>query len=200
MPADRIAPLPETASQTAGPYLHIGCLPAMAGIGGRLGDRALGAAMHGPAASGDRIALELTVWDGADAPVLDAMVEFYQADAAGRYPGQPGADPAMHHWARRATDPATGLVRLDTIRPGPVAHGGGTMAPHIAIWIVARGINLGLLTRCYFDGDPANAADPVLARIAPPGRKDTLIARRDGPVWRHAIRLQGPDETVFLDA
>jgi protocatechuate 3,4-dioxygenase alpha subunit len=78
------------------------------------------------------------------------------------------------------------------------------MAPHISLWIVARGINIGLSTRLYFsDETAANAADPVLALIEQVHRRQTLIASlslRDGkPLYRFDIRLQGDGETVFLD-
>lgn len=81
------------------------------------------------------------------------------------------------------------------------------MAPHVTLFVVARGINMGLHTRLYFpDEDSANAEDPVLARIEQTVRRSTLIARRDGgdgrPVYRFDICLQdsaaGP-ETVFFD-
>jgi protocatechuate 3,4-dioxygenase alpha subunit len=99
----------------------------------------------------------------------------------------------------------TGLFRFETIKPGRVALADGRpMAPHVTVWIVARGINIGLHTRMYFtDEAAANAADPVLARIADPRRRATLLAARgeqDGlPCYRFDIHLQGPDETVFLD-
>ena len=78
------------------------------------------------------------------------------------------------------------------------------MAPHINVWIVARGINIGLNTRMYFsDEEAANAADPVLNLIEQESRRPTLIAQRqlrDGkPVYVFDINLQGPNETVFFD-
>jgi protocatechuate 3,4-dioxygenase alpha subunit len=78
------------------------------------------------------------------------------------------------------------------------------MAPHISLWIVARGINIGLHTRMYFrDEAEANAKDPVLNLIEWEVRRKTLIAPRqvrDGRVvYRFDIRLQGDDETVFFD-
>jgi protocatechuate 3,4-dioxygenase alpha subunit len=94
-----------------------------------------------------------------------------------------------------AADPDTGVWTLDTIKPGAV----GVQAPHIALWIVARGINIGLQTRIYFDGDD-HATDPLLARIEHRNRVPTLIARADGNGrWRFDIRLQGDGETIFLD-
>ena len=79
------------------------------------------------------------------------------------------------------------------------------MAPHINVWVVARGINLGLNTRLYFsDEAEANAKDAVLGIIEWEARRDTLIAKKekgkDGQaVYRFDIRLQGEGETVFFD-
>jgi protocatechuate 3,4-dioxygenase alpha subunit len=73
-------------------------------------------------------------------------------------------------------------------------------APHLSLWIIARGINVGLNTRLYFgDEAEANAADPILARIEQRSRVQTLIARRSGNRFALDIHLQGPDETVFFD-
>jgi protocatechuate 3,4-dioxygenase alpha subunit len=81
---------------------------------------------------------------------------------------------------------------------------GRRCAPHINVWIVARGINVGLNTRLYFsDEEAANAADPVLSLIEQPVRRSTLIAKRSEQggktVYSFTINLQGPDETVFFD-
>jgi protocatechuate 3,4-dioxygenase alpha subunit len=78
------------------------------------------------------------------------------------------------------------------------------MAPHLNLWIVSRGIHIGLNTRMYFaDETDANAADPVLNLIEQAERRKTLIANRQmqggKPVYRFDIRLQGDGETVFLD-
>ena len=78
------------------------------------------------------------------------------------------------------------------------------MAPHVTLWIVARGINNALSTRLYFgDEAAANAEDPVLRIIEQPERRKTLIARhemRDGkPIYILDIHLQGAQETVFFD-
>ena len=74
------------------------------------------------------------------------------------------------------------------------------MAPHIAVWLVARGINLGLQTRIYFEDEAANAECPILARIEPADRVATLLAKRTAPgAYSFDFRLQGPEETVFFD-
>jgi protocatechuate 3,4-dioxygenase alpha subunit len=83
----------------------------------------------------------------------------------GLYPGQDGADPAVTGFCRFAADGETGEFTLRTVKPGRVALRDGRMqAPHISLWLVARGINIGLQTRLYFE-DEDNAADPLLSRI-----------------------------------
>jgi len=69
------------------------------------------------------------------------------------------------------------------------------------VWIVARGINIGLQTRAYFeDESAANAADPILARIEHQARVSTLLARKEGAgIYRFDIHIQGPIETIFFD-
>ena len=192
-------PRRETPSQTAGPYVHIGSNPNWAGIAG-VWESDLELVMVTPDTRGERIVLTGTVFDGAGAPLTDALVEIWQADADGRH----GRDPTFAGWGRQPAEMASGLFRFETIRPGPGPLADGrAMAPHVSVWIVARGINLGLHTRLYFDDEAAaNAQDPVLARV-PERRRRTLLARRergDGlPRYRFDVHLQGPDETVFLD-
>ena len=189
----------ETASQTAGPYVHLGLMPTWAGNAGAF-DCELGARPVTEGARGTAIEVTGQVFDGTGCPLRDALIESWQADAAGIYPGQPGADPAVTGFCRFAIDPGTATFTLATVKPGPVAMPDGRMqSPHIALWIVARGINTGLLTRVYFE-DADREADPVLSRIEHRDRVDTLIAVPQGPGrYRFDIRLQGPGETVFLD-
>ena len=198
--------LPETASQTAGPYVHIGLMPSLAGLEGMYGGRDLGSRMVGEAALGERIAIEGRVLDGTGGPLRDAIVEIWQADAAGLHASpaerRGRADPAFTGWGRQPAHPETGVFRFETVKPGRVPWPDGRMqAPHAALWIAARGINLGLLTRVYFaDEEAANAEDPVLGRVEPRERAATMIAAREGPgAYRIDIRLQGEGETVFLD-
>lgn len=195
----RLDTLTETASQTAGPYVHIGCIPSFAGIEGVYPED-LGRSPIREGAKGELITITGSVHDGTGWALRDAMMESWQADAAGLYPGQPGADPAVTGFCRFAADGTTGEFTLRTVKPGRVPlRGGGFQAPHISVWIVARGINTGLQTRIYFEGDD-HAGDPVLSRIEQRPRALTLIARRTGPgAFRWDIRLQGDGETVFLD-
>lgn len=200
--------LPETASQTAGPYVHIGLAPGDAGF--EIYDRELGRNIAGAGAKGTRIRVEGTVFDGTGAPVKDALIEAWQANAAGHHahpedPSSGNVEKDFRGWGRVIADFETGLWSFDTVKPGAVSGPGETVqAPHISLWIVARGINIGLHTRLYFEDEAdANAADPVLNMIEQVHRRDTLVARMitadDGPVYRLDIRLQGDGETVFFD-
>lgn len=168
-----------TASQTIGPYWHL------------IEDKDW-ADLTRFGATGDKIVLTGTIFDGDGKPCPDTCVEIWQSDppASDLFPG-----------FGRANSEASGTFRLITIKPGPVAGlGNAQQAPHIAICLLARGLMAGLVTRAYFAGNPLNATDPLLSSIEDPALRGTLIAMPDGPgVWRLDIRLQGDGETVFLD-
>ena len=179
--ADRLVATP---SQTVGPFFHLAL------------DRAEWADLTKDNPQGERIAVEGRVSDGDGAPVADACLELWQANAAGRYAHPDDArtdkplDPHFRGFGRVSTD-ADGCFRFMTIRPGPVpGRGNALQAPHIAVALFARGLLKPLYTRLYFAGDPANEADPVLQSIDDPARRRTLVAtgqagRRAGLALRH---------------
>ncbi|WP_112608681.1 protocatechuate 3,4-dioxygenase subunit alpha (plasmid) [Rhizobium sp. WW22] len=196
--------LKETPSQTAGPYVHIGLTPNYSEIGG-VYETDLGSVMVNDKTLGERITVTGRVIDGAGTPVKDAVLEIWQADSAGLY-NSPSelrgtADPNFTGWGRCPTNSTDGVFRFETIKPGRVPFKDGRkMAPHITVWIVARGINIGLHTRMYFPEETAaNVEDPLLARIEHGDRLATLIAAKEGSVYTFDIHLQGDKETVFLD-
>jgi protocatechuate 3,4-dioxygenase, alpha subunit len=187
-----------TPSQTVGPFLAIG-LPWADG------------SFVVPEQTPGAVIITGQVRDGAGEPLPDALVETWQADPDSRFdhPDDPRgpAAPALagfRGFGRSATD-ADGRFRIVTLRPGPLpCPEGGTEAPHLDVSVFARGLLDRVVTRIYFsDEAEANVADPVLASIADPGRRATLIAtpRPAGQPGEFAfdIRLQGPDETVFFD-
>jgi protocatechuate 3,4-dioxygenase alpha subunit len=172
-----------SASQTVGPFFNFALTP----------DARLGV-LAGDGAEGSRISLEFRVVDGDGAPTPgDSMIELWQADAQGRYSQ---ADPNFRGFGRLETSPE-GRCAFETVKPGPVDG----QAPHINVIVFARGLLKQLYTRVYFEGEAANAHDPVLA-LVPEDRRGTLLAR---PVegqpgaWSIEIRLQGEAETVFFD-
>ena len=196
----------ETPSQTAGPFVHIGLAAGVAGL--EVFPPELGQVIAGPEALGERIRVEGRVLDGGGAPITDVLIEVWQANAAGRY-NHPedgrelAVEPGFTGFGRVVPDFASGVFSFETIKPGPVpGPGGRSLAPHLNLWLVARGINLGLNTRMYFgDEAAANATDPVLGLIDSDTRRQSLIAERGGsaPVYCFDIHLQGASETVFLD-
>ena len=158
-----------TPSQTVGPFLHLA-----------LADPALATPV--PAADPTALTLGGIVVDGAGAPVPDAVVETWQwGGPFARCPT--GADGT---WSVRIRRP----VAVPTL-------GGVAQAPHVALSVFARGLLDRVVTRAYFDGDPANATDPVLALVGDDASR--LLARvADDGSWRFDIHLRGDDESVFF--
>ncbi len=198
----------ETASQTAGPYVHIGLAPAYAGFD--IFERNFSNVVAGPNTKGERIKIEGRVFDGTGTPVRDVLLESWQANSEGKYnhpedTQQKPLEDDFRGWGRICSDFESGVYTIETVKPGPVpGRNGKTQAPHISLWIVARGINIGLQTRLYFsDETEANSKDGVLNLIEQESRRKTLIAERserDGEiVYTFDIYLQGENETVFFD-
>jgi protocatechuate 3,4-dioxygenase alpha subunit len=199
--AEKLIPTP---SQTVGPFFHLGL------------DRPewsdLTACNPGRDPLGERIVIEGRVIDGDKAPVPDAIIELWQANAAGRYAhpddrqNDKPLDPNFRGFGRVATD-AEGRFRFTTIKPGPVpGRGNRLQAPHINLILLSRGLLIHLHTRIYFADEPANAADPLLASIEDMTVRGTLLARREGSAgsgspahYRFDIVMQGDNETAFLD-
>ena len=172
-----------TPSQTAGPFVAIGTAWATAGA-------------TADAGGSGSVVVSGKVFDGAGDPVGDAMMEFWQADAEGRFP--PEAPPPWSGFARVLTAP-DGSYRLVTVKPGASGEG---QAPHIDVSIFARGLQQRLVTRAYFsDEGLANATDPVLAAL-PEAARATLVAELETEeprsVYRLDFWLQGEKETVFF--
>ena len=168
-----------TASQTIGPYWHLVEDKDWADLT-RFG------------AEGEKIVLTGTIYDGDGLPCPDACVEIWQTD--------PPVSDTFPGFGRSNSD-ANGVFRLVTVKPGPVFGGGNAQqAPHIAIWVLSRGLMKGLATRAYFQDEPLNETDPLLQSIEEPARRSTLVATPGAPgSWRFDIHLQGDRETVFLD-
>jgi protocatechuate 3,4-dioxygenase, alpha subunit len=193
-----------TPSQTVGPFFSLGL------------DRPewndLTAGNPGQAPLGERIVIEGRVTDGDGAPVPDAVVEIWQANAAGRYAhpedrqSDKPLDPNFRGFGRCATD-AEGHFHFTTVKPGPVpGRGNSLQAPHINVLLFSRGLLIHLHTRIYFEGEAANAADPLLSSIEDAKVRGTLMARRErsdqggSPArYRFDIIMQGENETAFLE-
>jgi protocatechuate 3,4-dioxygenase, alpha subunit len=148
-----------------------------------------------PGAAG-AIQLHGVVTDGEGAPVPDALLEIWQADADGVVPSATGSlrrdGWTFTGWGRAGTDD-DGHYSFTTVKPGGVHP---DSAPSIAVTVFARGLLNRLFTRAYVPGDRL-AQDRLLSTV-PADRRHTLIAVPDEHGLRFDIRLQGDNETVFL--
>ncbi|MGZ4631601.1 MAG: protocatechuate 3,4-dioxygenase subunit alpha [Actinomycetes bacterium] len=191
MTPDARARLGLTPSQTVGPFLHIGlvwddCVDVV------------------PAGTLGAVWLRGHVYDGEGAPVSDAMVETWQADAQGRFdhPDDPRGrrSTAGFRAFGRCPTGLDGAWAVRTVKPGPVPTRDGTLqAPHVDLSVFARGLLDRVVTRLYFgDEADANGLDPVLSTV-PAHRRGTLVADRVEDGYQLDIRLHGEDETVFFD-
>jgi protocatechuate 3,4-dioxygenase, alpha subunit len=183
-----------TPSQTVGPFLHL-ILPWPDGPD-----------VVPPDAAG-RIVISGRVLDGDGNGLTDALVETWQADPDGHFvhaddPRGTVASAAagFRGFGRAATGP-DGAYAIATVKPGELPTGGGGVeAPHLNVSVFARGLLDRVVTRIYFDDEPAaNAADPVLAGLPNPQRRNTLVAHAEPGGYRFDIHLQGEHETVFFD-
>ncbi len=211
----------QTPWQTTGPFFHFGL--AWKGGADLTGDSALGSrpdltqpghdllAEHKNTsrhlAKGAKIELVGHMFDNTGAALTDALLEIWQANAAGRYASEEDArsdlapDPNFIGFGRGATD-KEGSYRFRTIRPGRVPGPGNTLqAPHIALGLIGPGILKRLVTRVYFADAAENVEDPILA-LVPRARRVTLIAQPEAGApgtYRFDIHLGGNRETVFFD-
>ena len=180
--------LPSTPSQTIGPFFGH-ALPWAEGP------------FVVPAGRPDAVRITGKVYDGQGRPVLDALVETWQADRAGRVAadGDPHAGGESFSGFGRSALDAEGRYEICTVKPGRVADPAlGLQAPHIDVSLFARGLLQRVVTRIYFaDEAAANAEDPVL-RALDVARRPTLLAEPVDGGYRFDIHLQGPDETVFF--
>ncbi|UTW10125.1 protocatechuate 3,4-dioxygenase subunit alpha [Marinobacterium rhizophilum] len=196
--------LKQTPSQTVGPYFAYGLTaeqyhyPQTQVASGQ---------MASEQTLGERIRIVGQVFDGQGQPVNDAMIELWQANAAGRFNHPNDArqsrplDPAFTGFGRVGTGTTPdNSFRFDTIKPGAAQDG---RAPYISVIVFMRGLPNHAYTRLYFSDETVlNREDPALNRVEA-ARRETLIATRHetstGVEYRFDIHMQGPLETVFFN-
>jgi protocatechuate 3,4-dioxygenase, alpha subunit len=186
--------LEQTPSQTVGPFFHYGLI-----FGGEN-------VLVNDLTRGKHIVVTGRVFDGDGAPIPDAMIEIWQADAQGIFnhpndPNHANADPNFHGFGRADTRDSGRFV-FKTIKPGAVmGHDGNPQASHLNVHVFSRGVLIHATTRLYFSDEPANETDALLSTI-PESRRHTLIATlqhsNDVPTYQFDIHLQGENETVFF--
>lgn len=120
---------------------------------------------------GQRVIVHGRVVDRRREPVAGALLEVWQANAAGRYddPADPGfmpLDPNFTGYARVVTD-SDGGFRITTIKPAAYAQERGTIyrPAHLHVSVLAHDLGSRLITQCYFEGDPLVPRDPVAQAV-----------------------------------
>ena len=185
------AKLDETPFQTAGPFLHIGCMPNSIKIN-KIYQNDLGKFPFKNKQENELITIEGSVFDGNGVALDDVMIETWQCDEKGQFNEDNG-------FARFIPDKFTKKFTLKTVKPGSYkSFDGKTHSPHVSLSISARGLNMTLNTRVYFEDDELKN-DPLLSIIRLKS-SDSLIAKKiKKNCYLFNIFLQGDKETIFLD-
>jgi protocatechuate 3,4-dioxygenase alpha subunit len=196
--------LKQTPSQTVGPYFAYGLTAQQYHYNHT---QVADAVMVTDTTEGERIRIKGRVFDGQGQVVNAAMIELWQANAAGRF-NHPNderqdrkLDPAFSGFGRCGTGmTADHHFAFETIKPGSSEAG---KAPYISVIVFMRGLPNHAYTRVYFsDEAAANASDSTLNKVEE-NRRPTLIAQRHetatGIEYHFDIHMQGDQETVFFN-
>jgi protocatechuate 3,4-dioxygenase beta subunit len=154
----------------------------------------------GREALGERIIVAGRVTDEADRPVAGAMIELWQANAAGRYHHERDQhdaplDPHFRGAGRAFTD-GDGRYRFVSIKPGAYPwrnHANAWRPNHIHFSLFGASWGARLVTQMYFPGDPLLAIDPIFQAVPDPAARARLVAAFDlaltQPEWALGYRF-----------
>ena len=173
-------PVPQTPSQTVGPYFAYGLTPEQYGY-----DFKSLVNNYLVSNSTDDQVIKITgqVFDGDHNVIPDAMIEFWQFDGETWKIGRHGTGTAMDH-------------RFEFFMQKPKSVNG--QAPSIPVIVFMRGQLIHAYTRIYFEDEAIlNASDEVIQSV-PPARRHTLIAHKNEDGYEFNIHMQGEHETVFF--
>jgi len=148
---------------------------------------------------GERIVVTGRVLDEDGRPVRNALVEVWQANAAGRYRHDGDRHPAPldpnFHGAGRCLTDGDGAYRFVTVKPGAYPWGNHENAwrpAHIHFSVFGRMFTQRLVTQMYFPGDPLFEYDPIFQSVRDPQARERLVARFDlsltQPEWALGYR------------
>jgi protocatechuate 3,4-dioxygenase, beta subunit len=183
--------LPHTLSELTGPVF---------------GDRAVEAgaddltAGHGGRPIGERIIVSGRLTEDGGRPVRNALIEVWQANAAGRYHHRNDRHPAPldpnFTGAGRCLTDDDGRYRFTTVKPGAYPWGNHPNAwrpAHIHFSVFGRAFTQRLVTQMYFPGDPLFDADPIFQSVRDPAARERLVSRFDWettmPEWALGYRF-----------
>lgn len=142
-------------------------------------------------AQGDILYLRGRVLARDGTPVAGAVLEVWQANAAGRYAHFGDKNPApldanFQGYAQIVTD-AEGRYSMKTIKPGAYPTPSGWMrAPHIHFDITGKVSRL--VTALYFEGEPLNDQDRILKTSFNPKSQMTQVAGSDASSESGALK------------
>ena len=195
--------LPQTAAVLSGPVFgHATVTPADSNLTTR----------HAAEPIGERLIVCGCVRDDRGRPVPGALIELWQANAAGRYRHARDThaaplDPNFDGCGRAITN-AAGEYRFVTLRPGAYPWGNHANAwrpAHIHFSLFGAGLLSRLVTQMYFPGDPLLPLDPIFMGTPDAAARERLVARFDPAAsvegvalgYRFDIVLRGPHTTPF---
>ncbi len=145
---------------------------------------------------GERIIVQGRVLDGDGRPITDALVEVWQANAAGRYLHEGDRHPApldpSFTGAGRCLTDDEGRYRFTTVKPGAYPWGNHANAwrpAHIHFSLFGRLFAQRLVTQMYFPGDPLFEYDPIFQSVRDPRAQQLLVASFDIDVTEEAWAL-----------
>lgn len=204
-PKQPLVVIPHTLSELTGPvYGQESVLP---------GDSDL-TKQHAGEPLGERIIVSGRVTDEDGRPVRNALVEVWQANAAGRYVHEVDQhdaplDPNFTGAGRCATD-AEGRYSFISVKPGAYPwrnHHNAWRPAHIHFSLFGHSFLTRLVTQMYFPGDPLFAFDPIFQSIPDVKARERLICKFEldltKPEWalgyRFDIVLRGRGATPFED-
>jgi protocatechuate 3,4-dioxygenase beta subunit len=135
---------------------------------------------------GERIVVTGRVLDEDGRPIRNALVEIWQANAAGRYVHEGDQHPAPldpnFTGAGRTLTDGDGRYRFVTVKPGAYPwrnHPNAWRPAHIHFSLFGRAFTQRLVTQMYFPGDPLFAHDPIFQSVRDPAARERLVARLD---------------------
>ena len=200
-----LVPLPATETELTGPAF---------------GHEAIGeldhdlTRQHAGEPLGERIVVSGRVLERDGRPVRNALIEIWQANAAGRYLHQQDQHPAPldpnFGGAGRCLTDDEGRYRFVTIKPGAYPwknHPNAWRPAHIHLSLFGRAFTNRLVTQMYFPGDPLLSLDPIFNAVRDPNARERLISAFDlestVPEWslgyRFDVVLGGPAATPLED-
>ena len=205
-PRDKLLSLEQGAGELAGPAFGQDV------IGPNDNNLIINYAAPGAAAIGEQIMVHGYLLDENARPVPEALLEFWQANAGGRYRHKKDSylaplDPNFGGCGRTITD-EMGYFSFRTVRPGPYPwpNGGNDWRPaHIHFSCFGQGWAQRLITQMYFEGDPHIPLCPIVQTIPDPKAIERLTARLDMEhtvpmqfrAFRFDIVLRGRGSTLF---